>query len=97
MRELTDGRSLSTRTRIHSVLIDNRERVVINGVDDVDNFNENEVNLMTAAGYLMIKGSNLHISKLSLEEGQLVIEGQITGVEYEDKDPATGFWSKVFR
>ena len=35
---------LAQRTRTHSIKVDAREKTVITGVDDVDNFNENEIN-----------------------------------------------------
>lgn len=97
MRELTDGTPVG-RLRTHTMLMENREKVTITGVDDVDNFNESEVNLMTGAGYITLKGSDLHISKLSLDEGQLIVEGHIEGVEYSEHDTESGgFFGRLFR
>jgi sporulation protein YabP len=97
MRELTDGAPVG-RLRTHTMLMENREKVTITGVDDVDNFNEGEVNLMTGAGAITLRGSDLHINKLSLDEGQLVVEGHITGVEYSEPDArGGGFFGRLFR
>ena len=86
------------RTR-HTLTMDNRERVLITGVSDVGSFNEQEVILTTDSGDLAVSGEELHISKLNLDDGQLVVEGQIFALEYLDLQPqkGKGFFSKVFR
>ena len=86
------------RGRLHTVQLDNRARAVLSGVDDVDSFNEAEVNLITEAGYVTITGIDLHISLLSLEEGKLVVEGQISGIHYTDAAVTEGgFFSRLFK
>jgi len=85
--------------RGHSVMVDNRERVVFTGVIDVDSFNEDEVVLATEAGGITLYGKDLHIAKLSLEDGQLVVEGSIDAIDYLDASPARkgGMFSKLFK
>jgi sporulation protein YabP len=96
MRELPEG--IPGRIKPHTLVLENRERVVITGVDDVDNFNEEEVNLMSAAGYISLKGKDLRISKLSLDDGQLIVEGEINGIEYTDQAREEGgFFGRLFR
>ena len=92
-----DTMKLPGRLRAHSVQLDNRERAIITGVEDVDNFNEHEINLVTAAGYLTLTGSDLHISRLSLDEGQLVVEGVISGISYSAMEERSGgLFSRLF-
>ena len=67
-------------------MIEERERVIISGVEDVDSFNESEILLLTVVGSITVVGSDLHISKLNLEDGQLVVEGYIVAVEYADPE-----------
>ena len=87
-----------TRGRLHTGQLDNRAKAVLTGVDDVDSFNEAEVNLITEAGYVTITGKDLHISHLSLEEGQLVVEGEIAGIAYTDSIVQEGgLFSRLFR
>ena len=87
-----------TRGRLHTVQLDNRAKAVLTGVDDVDSFNEAEVNLITEAGYVTITGKDLHISHLSLEEGQLGVEGEIAGIAYTDSIVQEGgLFSRLFR
>lgn len=98
-RELDEKKA--GRPSNHSVLMDNRERVAVTGVDDVESFNEQEVILISSVGGIRIIGQNLHISRLNLEEGQLMIEGIIVALEYEQRAErhmkGTGLLSKIFR
>jgi len=87
-----------TRARMHSIQLDNRSRAALTGVEDVDSFNEAEVNLVTEAGFVTITGQQLHISHLSLEDGQLVVEGEISGIVYADNVAREGgLFSRLFR
>ncbi len=88
---------LRPRTR-HTITMDNRERVLVTGVSDVGSFNEAEAILTTDCGELAISGEDLHMPKLNLDDGQLVIEGQIFALEYIEHQPQkSGFFSRVFR
>ncbi len=70
----------------------------ITGVKDVMSFNENEIVLMSDGGGLTIDGNDLHITKLNLDDGQVVIEGQVVAVEYDDMPAQRGsLFSRMFR
>lgn len=87
-------------TRPHRVTIEDREKITITSVEDIDSFNENEVIFLTGAGMMTVLGEDLHINKLNLEEGLLVIDGLIQTVDYSDHEEQrtrTGIFSKVFR
>lgn len=96
-----DDRKAAKPLKTHAIHIDNRERVTITGVEDVDNFNEEEVNFQAECGYVTLTGSDLHITRLSLDDGQLVIEGVINGVAYsgstEQAERGSGFFSRLFK
>lgn len=82
----------------HNVVMENRKRLNISGVSDVDSFDEQMIAVFTDMGELTIKGSDLHIIKLSVETGDLTVEGSIYGLVYADDGPKKeGFLSKVFR
>lgn len=53
------------------------------GVKEVDRFDETAVVLETWGGRLTLTGSGLHVSALQLEEGKLLVDGDIDGVQYE--------------
>lgn len=89
---------LAQRTRNHSIKIDAREKTLVTGVEDVDNFNESEINIITTAGYLTITGNDLHITRLNLDEGQLMVEGYIAGMQYSENEmKSNGFFSRIFK
>lgn len=69
----------------HSVYLESRNRMVITDVADVDNFTEETILLTIDKGGLVIKGQNLHIQKLDLEEGKVIIMGFVQSVVYTEK------------
>jgi len=86
----------------HNVVISNRRQMTVSGVIRVDNFNENIIVVITEAGQMTVEGVNLHISKLSLETGDMNIDGDITGLLYSNEISDTGgksskFLSKLFK
>lgn len=81
----------------HSVNLQDRRRLTVSGVEDVESFDENAVVLQTAGGLLILRGSALHIDKLSIEGGELLVTGRIDSLVYED-GPAVkgGFFARIF-
>ena len=82
-KESSDERQSAQRP--HSLTMDNRQHALITGVEDVDSFNEEMIVLLTSSGAMTLVGSGLHISQLDLEQGQLVIDGQIAALEYDER------------
>ena len=72
----------------HKIVVSNRRNGVLNGVLDVLSFDVGEVLLETEQGMLMIKGSDLHVSRLTLEKGEIDIEGKIDSLTYSDVKPS---------
>lgn len=62
-----------------------REKVSLSGVEDVLRFDEEEIVCRTTLGELVLEGSSLRITSFSLEEGMLVLCGEISGIYYNDK------------
>lgn len=82
----------------HSLILENRKNMTLTGVSDVDSFDEQAVIAYTDLGELTIKGRNLHINKLSVETGELSLEGEIISMSYtENQSSSGGFLSKLFR
>lgn len=70
----------------------------ITGVRDVDSFNEQTIRLLCDLGGLCIEGRELRITKLNLEEGQVLLEGEILALEYdEEAEPRGSMFSRLFR
>ena len=82
---------------MHNVLLEGRERLSISGVTEVLSFDEQEVALETARGLLTVTGSGLHVEKLSLDIGELSLQGLVDGLVYTDEQRRRGgFWSRLF-
>ncbi len=69
---------------IHKITVNNRQSAAVTGVLDVLAFDLNEVLLETSQGMLMIKGNNMHVKRLSLEKGEVDVEGEIDSFLYSD-------------
>ena len=84
--------------KIHNLILESRGKLTISGVTDVDSFDEQTIVAITDLGELTIRGEKLHITRLSLEIGELQIEGNIAALSYADIAPKnSSFWGKVFR
>ncbi len=82
--------------KTHGISLEDRTRLNVTGVEDVESFDENVIVMNTACGDLIVRGSGLHIGRISLDIGQLSVEGNISELSYEDKAPSGGFWQKLF-
>lgn len=68
--------------KVHNLTLENREFLRLTGVNDVYGFNEESISISTELGGLLVKGSNLHISKLDLSSGNVEIHGKISAFQY---------------
>ena len=68
----------------HSLQIDRRENITVAGVMDVISFDEESVIAETEMGIIIIKGANLHVKRINLESGELLVSGEIDGITYEN-------------
>ena len=87
--------------RSHKVMLTNRKTCAISGVVDVLSFDTGEVLLETDLGMLMIKGKELHVSRLSLDKGEVDVEGNVDSLTYSDivtaREKTESFFSKLFQ
>ena len=70
----------------HNAILEDRSKLMLTGVTDVESFDENKVYLYTQLGELVIRGKQLHVNEMSLESGELTVEGEISALSYGDKD-----------
>ena len=83
---------------LHKLTMENREKLFVCGVEDVESFDENEIIVYTSEGTLNIKGSDLHINKLNTDNGELMIDGNIDSLIYSNaQSNQGGFFNKLFR
>jgi len=83
----------------HVVNIDNRERISVTEVADIESFNEEIIFLTLKNGGLVIRGEDLHIQKLDLEEGRVLILGAIGSAVYTEKrdKQEKGFLKRILK
>ncbi|API92324.1 MULTISPECIES: sporulation protein YabP [Virgibacillus] len=86
-------------TTDHNVKINNRKNLEISGVKEVDSFDNEEFLLETVMGYLIVRGQNLQLKNLDVNDGSVVIKGKIYELSYidEQQEKAKGFFSKLFK
>lgn len=84
-------------SKMHCLTLTGRERLALSGVSDVSGFDEQTVSVETTCGTLIIKGSSLHISKLSLETGEVDIDGNISSMQYLGSTSKKSLMSRIFR
>lgn len=96
-----DDKKGTNRDRRHNITVDNREKINITGVNNVVSFDDETVILETDLGLLTIRGQDLHINKLNLEDGQVAIDGELINLNYSDKNgligKSGGFISRMFK
>jgi sporulation protein YabP len=83
----------------HAVVIDNREKLSISGIEDVETFDENTIVVHTVMGKLTICGTSLHIRELNVETTDLTVEGHIDALQYSNEtfERRRGLFSGLFR
>lgn len=81
-----------------NISLEDRNRMTITGVEQVDSFNDNTIILYTIKGGISIKGEGLSISKLNLDEGNIRISGLINSITYISKEGAPkNIIGKIFK
>lgn len=71
--------------KIHKISMVNRTTCGISGVNDVLAFDNHEILLETEQGILMMKGNELHVGRLSLDKGEIDVEGKIDSLTYSEQ------------
>lgn len=94
-----DEKKLVPRKK-HQVVLKGREQLAIEGVQNVESFDDQEILLETEVGMLVVRGEDLHIKELNLESGALQVEGFVRMMEYAGDVPGKkkgGLMGKLFR
>lgn len=82
----------------HHVILEGRSSLTVSGVEEVDSFDENTIVMATVKGTLVVRGEGLHIEKLSLDGGDLKVEGTVDSLTYEDDGREKGgFLARLLR
>lgn len=81
----------------HKLTLEERGKLSVTGVEEVESFDENTVVMTTALGALVIQGENLHIEALSLDGGELKVTGEVDSLSYEQRQEQGGLLRRLFR
>lgn len=84
-----------------NIILENRRRISVSGVSDVDSFDESQSVIYTCMGLLEIKGAEMHMSKLNLDSGEIILEGKFDSFCYIDSEPQKttakpGLFKRIF-
>ena len=85
----------------HRLMMQNRSALSITGIRDVVSFDENQVILDTDMGLLTVKGKDLHVSRLTLEKGEVDVDGTVDSLVYSSNEAyrrsGESLFSRLFR
>ena len=81
----------------HKLTLNERNHLTMTGVTEIISFDDAAVLLHTDAGNLLVQGKDLKLKTLQPDGGQVIIDGKISGLSYEEPRPASGFWRRLFR
>lgn len=84
---------------MQNVILENRKKLTLTGIKDVLSFDDEIVVVESELGLLHIKGTDLRVNKISVETGDVIVDGNIKAIEYSDKDLSQkqGIMSKIFK
>ena len=98
MEERRTIRNTRVEPNVHNLIMEGRKKLSVSGVEDVESFNETEIILHTNMGVLVVEGDKLHINKLTIDNGEVLIDGELSCVRYtyESETPG-GFLKRLFK
>ncbi len=84
---------------IQNLVLENREKLTVSGVNDVLSFDDQVVIIETELGMLTVKGENLKINKLSIDTSEVIVEGRINNLSYSEHQVKGdgGLFGKIFK
>lgn len=97
---IEERKNIMTNNEIQNLILENRKKLTISGVKDVLSFDDEVVVMETTLGLLSIKGEQLKINKLSIDTGDVVVEGEIGVLTYSDsskKEREGSLLGKIFK
>lgn len=81
----------------HKLTLNERKNLTMTGVAEVVSFDDTAVVLHTALGTLEVQGQDLQLKTLSIDGGQVAVDGHICALIYEEPRTPGGFWGRLFK
>ena len=79
-----------------NISLTQRNKLTVTGVEEVLSFDESRIELRTVLGELSVGGSGLRVGRLSVDAGELSVEGRVDSLSYSEHESLGGFWSRLF-
>lgn len=81
----------------HELKLENRARLCVSGVQEVESFDESAIVLHTSMGVLLVRGEGLHLQTLSIDGGQVAVNGTVSALSYAEAPRPGGFFRRLLR
>lgn len=97
---IEERKNIGLNNIVQNLVLENRNKLNVTGVKDVLSFDDEVIIMETELGLLTIKGENLKINKLSIDTGDVIIEGEINNLGYNEhskKEQEGSILSKIFK
>ena len=92
--------AVKTTGLVHNLSLNGRKVLGVEGVTNLENYDQERIVVQTNSGGLEIKGEELHIQQLNLDQGKVVVEGTINALIYTGLSVgrrSKGFWAKLIK
>ena len=98
-RNLSNNMNSSSVGVLQNLILENREKLNVTGVNDVLSFDDQVVIIETELGLLTVKGENLKINKLNIDTSEVIVEGRIDNLSYSEHQTKSegGIFEKIFK
>ena len=98
-RNLSNNMNSSSVGVLQNLILENREKLSVTGVNDVLSFDDQVVIIETELGLLTVKGENLKINKLNIDTSEVIVEGRIDNLSYSEHQTKSegGIFGKIFK
>ncbi len=98
-RNSNNSINTSTTGVLQNMILENREKLNVSGVNDVLSFDDQVVIIETELGMLTVKGENLKINKLNIDTSEVIVEGRIDSMAYSEHQTKSdgGILGKIFK
>lgn len=91
----------SNINRNQNLSMENRKKLSISAIEHITSFDTEVIELISSLGNITIKGHDLDIKKLNLDDGNICITGLVDSIVYTDKtdiaQKSKGFLGKIFK
>lgn len=81
----------------HNLTLEDRNKLLVSGVTDIGGYDEQTIVAQTEKGELTVRGEGLHIIRMSIDMGELQVEGNIVSLQYSEIQQSGGFFSRLFK